>query len=105
MRDVAILCEGGLSPQVRGKHIPIPDFKVFAGSIPAGTGETETIRLAHRLGRVYPRRYGGNHDDAEHGNESWGLSPQVRGKLTGSSACVLLRGSIPAGTGETRPLP
>ena len=70
----------GLSPLVRGKHIPVDVNILQCGSIPACAGETASAGMAARLYRVYPRLCGGNDDVTAMREMGAGLSPLVRGK-------------------------
>ena len=90
----------GLSPRVRGSHVPIDVRSRRDGSIPAGAGEPARWRLAGLFCRVYPRGCGGaGHGEAD-GGAGQGLSPRVRGSLNGQQGLQQAGGSIPAGAGE-----
>ena len=90
----------GLSPRVRGSHVPSDVRRRRAGSIPAGAGEPARWRLAGLFCRVYPRGCGGaGHGEAD-GGAGQGLSPRVRGSLNGQQGLQQAGGSIPAGAGE-----
>ena len=70
------------------------------GSIPAGAGEPSTTEVKWRYWRVYPRGCGGAHHQPSRQSQSAGLSPRVRGSLTGPKGAGKSTGSIPAGAGE-----
>ena len=72
--------KAGLSPRVRGKRIDPARPQVWAGSIPAGAGETVPVRFLAHWVRVYPRGCGGNRRSGRLPRWSVGLSPRVRGK-------------------------
>ena len=73
---------------------------VVVGSIPACTGEPNTLRVGGSVVRVYPRVYGGTMTTPVAPRSRRGLSPRVRGNRVGADASRLGRGSIPACTGE-----
>ena len=52
--------------------------------------------------RAYPRTCGGNNVNGTLNQCGQGLSPHVRGKLTGHRTVLTLHGPIPARAGETR---
>ena len=71
------------------------------GPIPAGAGETVVIiQLEFPIG-AYPRRRGGNDLFHQIEPQTWGLSPQARGKHETEASASLIPGPIPAGAGET----
>ena len=91
----------GLSPRVWGKPLRIGVGRRRAGSIPACAGETARRIPAPPQAEVYPRVCGGNDVLRSSGRQAKGLSPRVRGKLTGLSEDYQRLGSIPACAGET----
>ena len=54
-------------------------------------------------GQVYPRAYGGTTPNRHRRIAVYGLSPRVRGNLTGGHRSRTHCGSIPARTGEPNP--
>ncbi len=91
----------GLSPQARGKPSNMVVTPGNSGPIPAGTGETVFLCFLFFVLRAYPRRHGGNSTILRIDAELSGLSPQARGKLIRLHVLKIIRGPIPAGTGET----
>ena len=91
----------GLSPRVRGKHRRRHRRPDARRSIPACAGETECSELPFSSVRVYPRVCGGNALDSRGKVVIRGLSPRVRGKLTGLRTELTTLWSIPACAGET----
>ena len=69
-------------------------------SIPACTGEPQQAQIGSRVGRVYPRVYGGTEDIRPLEISDEGLSPRVRGNLLNKLLISNVVGSIPACTGE-----
>ena len=93
----------GLSPRVRGNRGRGRHGRNANGSIPACTGEPlPTARIVQSSG-VYPRVYGGTLLIPTVTAEILGLSPRVRGNLTGEGCLDLDDRSIPACTGEPCP--
>ena len=92
--------DGGLSPRVRGNpHVMlVGDAEV--GSIPARAGEPESTQAQVQLGGVYPRACGGTGCGGFLAQQSYGLSPRVRGNPERDAAVRVLGGSIPARAGE-----
>ena len=95
---------GGLSPRVRGNRRPMGAGDGSSRSIPACTGEPPNYGISLDPERVYPRVYGGTA-----AIDRWifgvaGLSPRVRGNPTQRRAAASIRRSIPACTGEPRPV-
>ena len=90
----------GLSPCVRGS----PNHPHLAtrgwGSIPVRTGEPHVSRRYTSPRRVYPRAYGGARDCQVSVALPAGLSPCVRGSLSGGASQEPTCGSIPVRTGE-----
>ena len=74
------------------------------GSIPACTGEPDCHEPYCSSEPVYPRVYGGTQRGNEVNCQSRGLSPRVRGNHRLEVADRANRRSIPACTGEPRPL-
>ena len=91
---------GGLSPRVRGNHIPAAADRRRDRSIPACAGEPpwHTGRGSRRA--VYPRVCGGTGIFRRTTASRSGLSPRVRGNRTGPIAAIVPAGSIPACAGE-----
>ena len=91
----------GLSPRVRGKPGDSAGRYPVDGSIPACAGETAEDAGRSRRQEVYPRVCGGNRCKPFTGKGIEGLSPRVRGKLSGYYMGVVKIRSIPACAGET----
>ncbi len=94
----------GLSPRVRGNPRVKENAKIAHGSIPACTGEPQSQGKCQDCSRVYPRVYGGTESAPKPAQAFRGLSPRVRGNPVLSQMQPLLSGSIPACTGEPRPV-
>ena len=90
----------GLSPRVRGNRCHCGKRIVWNGSIPACAGEPLMVSRSHSASRVYPRVCGGTGCPPDSGINRLGLSPRVRGNLSGTSLGRSSRGSIPACAGE-----
>ena len=90
----------GLSPHIRGN--PLSPLAVFSsiGSIPAHTGEPVEAHCDCRNNWVYPRTYGGTPAVRQWTLPCAGLSPHIRGNRRTKPRVSVLRGSIPAHTGE-----
>ena len=93
----------GLSPRVRGSHLELGGDQALARSIPACAGEPVAAAVAVDLARVYPRVCGGAVDVVADHPIDRGLSPRVRGSLSGNEAERVGVGSIPACAGEPGP--
>ena len=91
----------GLSPHTRGKLIKQGNFPYQRGSIPAYTGETIRYYYRCKCFQVYPRIHGGNATNCKGTETIGGLSPHTRGKHILFVPLAVLKGSIPAYTGET----
>ena len=92
----------GLSPRVRGNQPDPPSCYVQPRSIPACAGEPFATLVLREPRRVYPRVCGGTamNKGVLPGCTDTGLSPRVRGNLTGQSLSPDAWGSIPACAGE-----
>ena len=90
----------GLSPRVRGNQHQCAGPGGRCGSIPACTGEPRSLPRSRRASAVYPRVYGGTRNVRTWPAIVAGLSPRVRGNLLHVGHERLVRGSIPACTGE-----
>ena len=71
-----------------------------ARSIPALAGEPCVLRCLPRRVRVYPRACGGTLDASSRRLAASGLSPRLRGNLSGPPSVLNLPRSIPALAGE-----
>ena len=91
----------GSSPQARGRDYRCTCGRRLQGFIPAGAGERNPRSRSHRLGRVHPRRRGGEQAPAEHASACPGSSPQARGRVRERLGARVDRGFIPAGAGES----
>ena len=92
----------GLSPQVRGNPVQLPQLFLIPGSIPAGAGEPAAGPAVRGGAGVYPRRCGGTRRAGDTDRPASGLSPQVRGNPGSLRREADAGGSIPAGAGEPR---
>ena len=90
----------GLSPRVRGNPCRPLALSYHARSIPACAGEPSARFSSAASIRVYPRVCGGTPSISSSSNPTTGLSPRVRGNLTGHLLPSILLGSIPACAGE-----
>ena len=90
----------GLSPRVRGNRQSTSAGCSQSGSIPACAGEPAHRGTGLCPRRVYPRVCGGTWTCPVCGRKKLGLSPRVRGNLTGHVLALRPLGSIPACTGE-----
>ena len=90
----------GLSPRVRGNRKRSWECRSCGGSIPACTGEPALWEFEVATDQVYPRVYGGTAAQVMQIARHTGLSPRVRGNLPPRQPARVVRGSIPACTGE-----
>ncbi len=96
--------ETGLSPRVRGNlSYSVPHLHLIR-SIPARTGEPLSSFGVRSRPTVYPRAYGGTVYWATAAGTEVGLSPRVRGNHDQSNSSASSSRSIPARTGEPRPV-
>ncbi len=89
----------GLSPRVRGHHVPIPGKEPPERTIPAGAGTPYQTENSSRQRRDYPRGCGDTSSGMKGMSTSLGLSPRVRGHPSAPSAGRRLSRTIPAGAG------
>ena len=94
--------ESGLSPRVRGSHVPGVRHDRVQGSIPACAGEPRPPAPPDSGSRVYPRVCGGAVQFPFVGIGDRGLSPRVRGSRLFAGDQLVEAGSIPACAGEPR---
>ena len=90
----------GLSPRVRGNQPYINVKRFLARSIPACAGEPHPMASIAAIPTVYPRVCGGTLTPFSEMRRDGGLSPRVRGNLTGLPDGSEATGSIPACAGE-----
>ena len=90
----------GLSPRVRGNHRDAQPHRSQVRSIPACAGEPLGIAQHIHCQQVYPRVCGGTICSGFDSGGNGGLSPRVRGNLSGRQSCHFPRRSIPACAGE-----
>ena len=95
----------GLSPLARGKRIWAGTRRKRMGPIPAGAGETCVWFRRDSGGGAYPRWRGGNEANGKKIVPGKGLSPLARGKRARRAVAGWGLGPIPAGAGETYPVP
>ena len=97
---IAMKCDVGLSPRVRGTLDRSRRLPSMRGSIPAGAGNPGTRTRTGRTWRVYPRGCGEPISTGQAVGPAQGLSPRVRGTLREPQLAPIGRGSIPAGAGN-----
>ena len=97
------LAPSGLSPRVRGNHVPLVADRHHQGSIPACAGEPWWVVVDGQDGKVYPRVCGGTTCRSWSMNTGRGLSPRGRGNRPASHYGDASTGSIPAWAGEPHP--
>ena len=90
----------GLSPRVRGNHLPYQRMSLLERSIPACAGEPQRGPPALVRFRVYPRVCGGTEVASTFPRASEGLSPRVRGNRNKAPDNESNIRSIPACAGE-----
>ena len=90
----------GLSPPVRGSHLPQPRLVRLPRSIPARAGEPDCARLHLNIYEVYPRPCGGAVIRGKLQVVYRGLSPPVRGSRIAPACTSTSTRSIPARAGE-----
>ena len=90
----------GLSPRVRGNHVPVRRPVQIDRSIPACAGEPVKIWFTPSIAWVYPRVCGGTCVSHWRFLASAGLSPRVRGNHRQSGRQRKRTRSIPACAGE-----
>ena len=90
----------GLSPLARGNPTRLRISQAGVGSIPARTGEPESLGCPCCRFGVYPRSHGGTWICNLPTLYPGGLSPLARGNRNASNAFLASCGSIPARTGE-----
>ncbi len=93
----------GLSPRVRGNRRRQRQSRTRLWSIPACAGEPPTRPAPSASMRVYPRVCGGTQRGSRSRCGAAGLSPRVRGNLSGVIRAGVSPGSIPACAGEPSP--
>ena len=91
----------GPSPRARGRLRLDSTGERAQGPIPASTGETSGSAPATRRCGAHPREHGGDCRPEGSVLSDKGPSPRARGRLTVRLMGGLLRGPIPASTGET----
>ncbi len=90
----------GLSPHARGNLVQMQHAAAAPGSIPACTGEPWCAWFGLTRSRVYPRMHGGTTPQHRRQAVIQGLSPHARGNQALERGEDVIRGSIPACTGE-----
>ena len=90
----------GLSPRLRGNLLVPATPPIVTGSIPAPAGEPFSLDRPARNSTVYPRACGGTVSCEALVKGADGLSPRLRGNLSGRGRPRIARGSIPAPAGE-----
>ena len=94
------LCNGGLSPRVRGNQGLLTAHEYQRRSIPACAGEPLWYKPPGRAVRVYPRVCGGTAPVGMLAAARAGLSPRVRGNPAIAGIAANRMRSIPACAGE-----
>ena len=92
--------ELGLSPRVRGNLVPSRARAIFYRSIPASAGQPSRNESSLPTYRVYPRECGATWPCVRTERLAAGLSPRVRGNLSGNRRGRVSTGSIPASAGQ-----
>ena len=92
----------GLSPRVRGTHVPRSSRCLRIRFIPAGAGNTRFARESFQPASVYPRGCGEHQLAAEAQEPDYGLSPRVRGTRSFQFCRTRTHRFIPAGAGNTK---
>ena len=95
-----IIAGKGLSPHLRGNHLPENLTGLSLGSIPAPAGKPGWGSCAILSSRVYPRTCGETTTLVSPEASVQGLSPHVRGNRARSRRGCRGAGSIPARAGE-----
>ena len=96
-----IICSGGRSPRVRGRHPAPPSRTRITRSIPARAGETPPATFSPQSPGVDPRACGGDALRFIYVMCLPGRSPRVRGRRRRLHPGAVRYGSIPARAGET----
>ncbi len=91
----------GLSPLARGTPAAASSFVAMGRFIPAGAGNTATLRHQRNRPPVYPRWRGEHEDVGFNPFQLRGLSPLARGTRHRDDAVQGVYGFIPAGAGNT----
>ena len=99
-RNTPRIAGTGLSPRVRGKHLPRFPPSELRWSIPACAGEAPPVPTTSYSRKVYPRVCGGSEGHISIEAVCHGLSPRVRGKQPEPQPGDTIVGSIPACAGE-----
>ena len=90
----------GLSPRVRGNHLPPTRLSIIERSIPACTGKPGKRAGTRSASEVYPRVYGETTSRSSPWLRPKGLSPRVRGNRGSRTHPAARLRSIPACTGK-----
>ena len=90
----------GLSPRVRGSHIPDNSIAVSKRSIPASAGKPRSTPEVSSHPPVYPRECGEAAAGLGSPLSGLGLSPRVRGSQEARLPAKCGVGSIPASAGK-----
>ena len=93
----------GLSPRVRGHHLPEHDLGDGLGTIPACAGAPALTRRRSGAARDYPRGCGDTIQRLDGTSQVEGLSPRVRGHPRRGRCSGARCGTIPAGAGTPCP--
>ncbi|OAT45910.1 hypothetical protein M997_2542 [Proteus hauseri ATCC 700826] len=99
LHDVVVFF--GLSPCIRGTHIPQHFMMVLVRFIPVYTGNTHHQALKPIKPTVYPRVYGEHPPDKRQRDLDNGLSPCIRGTLIIYVKKLVSMRFIPVYTGNT----
>ena len=100
---VAPAGELGSSPRVRGRLGRDLEDDELAGLIPAGAGQTSSVRRSASPATAHPRGCGADLPGGNRARGCGGSSPRVRGRRRRTSHGDKLRRLIPAGAGQTHP--
>ena len=91
---------GGLSPRVRGNLDSVNQSGMIFGPIPACAGQPHGRLHVTSVVKAYPRVCGATWPAAAAVAMQWGLSPRVRGNLSGRGNASGRGGPIPACAGQ-----
>ena len=94
------LAPQGLSPHLRGSHVPATCKNCLQGPIPAPAGQPAWQPVGRPPPRAYPRTCGAAPGSGRTGNRPSGLSPHLRGSLQRTALRPCALGPIPAPAGQ-----
>ena len=95
-----LVLPSGLSPRMRGNPLLVTVGKGSSRSIPAHAGQPISRVTVVPVSSVYPRACGATSVTDASASPHTGLSPRMRGNLTGRRKCQVTSRSIPAHAGQ-----